>query len=81
MRELTWKDLRMRLEAARDLRNSLVRDDSGGKASFDSLSARRIASQPDGKESGNLTDLANGKGSSRNEGFTPDVAAGSAPRN
>ena len=61
LRVMTWSDLRARLEAARDLRDSCAEDDDGELASFDPFSARRIAAQVEGKQSVNPTDLANRK--------------------
>jgi len=81
LRELTWSDLRSRLEAARDLRASLDRAGDGEEASFDSLSARRIASQADGKDGGNPSDLTNGKVNGAIGCPSHDVPADMAPRN
>lgn len=62
LRELSWADLRSRLEAARDLRVSLARIGVGDPASFDPPAARHVAALEHGKEAVNPSDLANGKG-------------------
>ncbi len=66
LREMTWGDLRSRLEAARDLRASLRANLGAGAdehlASFDAHSARHIAGLAEGKHAVNPEDLANGKG-------------------
>ena len=61
LREMTWSDLRARLDAARDLRLALQADHSEEElASFDALSARLIAAQ-EGKQDINLDGLGKGK--------------------
>ena len=62
LRELTWRDLRSRLEAARDLRVTLARTTPADPASFDAPAARHVAALEHGKEVVNPIDLANGKG-------------------
>lgn len=89
LREVSWSDLRSRLEAARDLRASLraVADEQcvDHWASFDAHSARHIAALTECKHAVNPEDLANGKGggsidvSSANAG--PDADIVSDPRN
>lgn len=62
LRELTWNDLRVRLQAARELHDSLHGVPDDRLASFDASSARRIAALADSKRAVNPEDLANGKG-------------------
>lgn len=62
LREISWSDLRARLDAARDLRASLAQAQDLEGASFDLPAARCIAALGDGKDVVNRTDLANGKG-------------------
>lgn len=73
LRELTWSDLRARLEAARDLRAGMEREHDHPPASFDAGFASCLAARGNGKEDVNPSDLANGKGSGRNEGIAHDV--------
>jgi hypothetical protein len=84
LRELTWSDLRSRLEAARDLRQSLYQpmgeSSDDHLASFDAHSARRIAALAEGKHVVNPEDLANGKGNGCIEGASQDADFGSDPR-
>ncbi len=70
LRELTWADLRARLEAASELRASMERGDSHPGASFDAGFASCIASRENGKDAVNPDDLANGKGNWPNDGAT-----------
>ena len=72
LRELSWGDLRSRLDAARDLRVSLSRVAVEDFASFDALSARHVAALEHGKEVVNPTDLANGKGIGGNTAASHD---------
>lgn len=81
LREISWSDLRARLEAARDLRASLDCDGREALASFDAPFARRIAELGEGKEVVNPSDLANGKGNCPIPGASQDAGFGSAPRN
>jgi len=76
LRELNWSDLRARFEAARDLRAALEDANHSGPASFDAVSARRIAALADGKPIVNPDDLANGKAAGDIEG---PGAAGDRP--
>ncbi|MEO5707336.1 MAG: hypothetical protein ABIT10_09860 [Alteraurantiacibacter sp.] len=62
LRELSWSDLRARLNAARDLRVSLARGLAQDLASFDAPAARHVAALANGKDAVNPTDLANRKG-------------------
>lgn len=62
LRELTWRDLRSRLDAARDLRVTLARAVVQDPASFDAPAARHVAALEHCKEGVNPNDLANGKG-------------------
>ncbi|MCL6249894.1 hypothetical protein M3P36_02370 [Altererythrobacter sp. KTW20L] len=84
LRGLTWSDLCSRLEAERDLRQSLheSRHESHEDhlASFDAHSARRIAALAEGKHVVNPEDLANGKGSGCIDGASHDADFGSDPR-
>jgi hypothetical protein len=61
LRELSWGDLRARLEAARDLRLSLAHSDMTDPASFNAPAARHVAALANGKDAVNLSDLADGK--------------------
>ena len=81
LREVSWSDLRARLEAARDLRSSLSSAGREALASFDAPFARRIAELEDGKGVVNPSDLANGKGTWPIDGVSQDAGFGSAPRN
>lgn len=72
LRELSWADLRSRLEAARDLRVSLARAVVVDLASFDAPAARHMAALENGKESVNPSDLANGKGIGGNTAASHD---------
>ena len=80
LRELTWSDLRARLEAARDLHDSLRAGAEDHFASFDAHSARRIAALAEGKQVVNPDDLANGKGNGCKTGASSGAAIGSDPR-
>lgn len=81
LREMTWRDLRARLDAMRDLRCALRR---GGEAeplaSFDADSARRIAALSNGKRAVNLEDLADGKALGVINGASRDAGCGSDQR-
>jgi hypothetical protein len=61
LREMTWGDLRTRLEATRDLRASLRAVVAERMASFDAHSARHIAGLVENKFDVNPEDLANSK--------------------
>ena len=62
LRELSWADLVARLAASRGVRGAYGQDDEGGEASFDALSASRIAAHHNGKHGVNLDNSSNGKG-------------------
>ena len=62
LRPLSWSDLVARLSAVREQRSPHDDADSGGEASFDAGSARRIAAQHNGKQDVNLDASGNGKG-------------------
>ena len=81
LRELTWGDLRMRLEAARDLRVSLARTAMQDPASFDAPAARHVAALEHGKDAVNPTDLANGKGNGGKTAASHDGSDYRHPRN
>lgn len=81
LRELSWVDLRSRLEAARDLRVSLARAVVEDPASFDAPAARHVAALEHGKEVVNPTDLANGKGIGGNTAASHDGSDYRHPRN
>lgn len=81
LRELSWGDLRMRLDAARDLRVSLARTAVSDFASFDAPAARHVAALEHGKEVVNPTDLANGKGIGGNTAASHDGSDYRHPRN
>ena len=72
LRELSWGDLRSRLEAARDLRVTLARAVVADPASFDAPAARYVAALEHGKETVNPSDLANGKGIGSNTAASHD---------
>ena len=72
LRELTWGDLRSRLDAARDLRVTLARSVVADAASFDAPVARHVAELEHGKEVVNPSDLANGKGIDGNTAASHD---------
>lgn len=80
LRELTWSDLRARLDAARDLHDSLHAGTRDQLASFDAQSARRIAALAEGKHVVNPDGLANGKGNGCMSGASPDAGFGTDPR-
>jgi len=65
LRELTWADLVARLSASRGVRGTVEPADEGGEASFDALSARRLAAHHNGKWPVNPDDLADGKAPQR----------------
>jgi hypothetical protein len=76
LRELSWPDLRARLDAARDLRLSLAHGPDEDPASFDAPAARRVAALANGKDAVNPTDLANGKGTGSNRLASHDASLG-----
>lgn len=76
LREITWSDLRARLDAARDLRASMAQPQDQDGASFDVPAARRIAALGDGKDVINRTDLANGKRTCATTGASHDALSG-----
>jgi hypothetical protein len=81
LRPLTWSDLRARLEAARDFRASMRQGEDGEIASFDAVSARRIAALSNSKHGVNPSDLANRKQNCGTSSPLPNDAPQSAPRN
>jgi hypothetical protein len=80
LREMTWSDLRARLEAARDLHDSMQAGTRDHLASFDAHSARRIAALAEGKHDVNPDGLANGKGNGSIDAASPDAGFGTDPR-
>ncbi|MFC3096635.1 hypothetical protein [Alteraurantiacibacter palmitatis] len=81
LREMTWRDLRARLDAVRDLRCALRRPGEAEKlASFDADSARRIAALSNGKQGVNLEDLADRKALGVITGASRDAGCGSDQR-
>ncbi len=80
LREMTWSDLRARLDAARDLREALHQVEEEHLASFDASSARHIAALAQGKHSVNPDDLANGKGHGCMDAARSVTETGSHPR-
>jgi hypothetical protein len=79
LREMTWSDLRSRLEAARDLRASLQAVAAERLASFDAHSARHIAGLAECKHAVNPEDSANGKVDGRIEGLSADAGTHGGP--
>jgi hypothetical protein len=77
LREISWSDLRARLEAARDLRQSLVLAELTGTASF----GAPVAHWAESKQTVNLSVLGNGKGHHAMPGTLHDAAHTGAPRN
>lgn len=67
LHEISWSDLRARLEAARDLRETMLAAAARRLSSFDAYSAQLIAAQGDGKQPVNPDDLVNGKADGRME--------------
>ncbi|MXO88658.1 hypothetical protein [Alteraurantiacibacter aestuarii] len=61
LRQMTWSDLRARLEAAHDLHAAMGHAHEDGVASFDAHHARHIAALADSKQPVNPDDLAIGK--------------------
>ena len=79
LHELSWSDLRARLEAAADLRRALRAAAVRDLASFDAQSARLIAAQ-EGKHVVNLDDLGSGKANGCIGGEPAGTGTGSDPR-
>jgi hypothetical protein len=79
LRPVNWSDLVARLDAARDLRASLLSHDGEGEASFDPGSAQHIAALCECKRGINLADLVNGKADEAISGATNESAAGNDP--
>ena len=75
-----WSDLVAKLDAARDLRASLLGHAGEGEASFDPHSAQHIAALCEGKRGVNLDDLVDGKVTGGISGAIEDRAAGGDPR-
>ena len=75
-----WPDLVAKLDAARDLRASLLAHAGEGEASFDAHCAQHIAALCEGKRGINLDDLDDGKGTGTISGATDERATGRDPR-
>ena len=75
-----WPDLVAKLDAARDLRASLLADVHEGEASFDPHCAQHIAALCEGKRGINLDDLVDGKDTGGICGGIDERAAGGDPR-
>ena len=75
-----WPDLVAKLDAARDLRASLLAHAGEGEASFDAHCAQHIAALCEGKRGINLDDLVDGKGTGGICGEIDERAAGGDPR-
>jgi hypothetical protein len=75
-----WSDLVAKLDAARDLRASLLAHAGEGEASFDPHCAQHIAALCEGKRGINLDDLVDGKGADSISGAIDERAAGRDPR-
>jgi len=80
LRPVRWSDLVAKLDAARDLRASLLSHGGEGEASFDPGCAQHIAALCDSKRGINLDDLADGKAAGAIGGASEDYAAGKDPR-
>lgn len=74
LREISWGDLRSRLEAARDLRTTIDEREVDRLTSFDAHSARCIAARSDGKDHLNPNNLSHGKGPGGMNSFQKAVA-------
>ena len=75
-----WPDLVAKLDAARDLRASLLAHAGEGEASFDPHCAQHIAALCEGKRGINLDDLVDGKVTGGISGAIEERAAGGDPR-
>lgn len=75
-----WPELVAKLDAARDLRASLLAHAGEGEASFDPHCAQHIAALCEGKRGINLDDLVDGKVNGGICGATDECAAGGDPR-
>ena len=75
-----WSDLVAKLDAARDLRASLLAHAGEGEASFDPHCAQHIAALCEGKRGINLDDLVDGKGTDSISGAIDERATGKDPR-
>jgi hypothetical protein len=75
-----WPDLVAKLDAARDLRASLLAHPEEGEASFDPHCAQHIAALCEGKRGINLDDLVDGKATGGNGSGIDERAAGGDPR-
>ena len=80
LRPVRWSDLVAKLDAARDLRASLLAHECDGEASFDPGCAQHIAALCEGKRGINLDDLANGKAAGGISGLGNEGTAGEDPR-
>ena len=79
LRPVNWSDLVAKLDAARDLRASLLSHDGEGEGSFDPGSAQHIAALCECKQGVNLADLVNGKAEHGMSGAGNESAAGNDP--
>ena len=77
LRPVNWSDLVAKLDAARDLRASLLSHE--GEGSFDPGSAQHIAALCGCKQGVNLADLVNSKAEDGMSGATDGSAAGNDP--
>jgi hypothetical protein len=80
LRPVRWSDLVAKLDAARDLRASLLAHGHEGEASFASGCAQHIAALCEGKRGINLDDLVDGKDTGGICGGIDERAAGGDPR-
>ena len=81
LRTLSWNDLVARLAAARELRGAFAGVGEAGDASFHAGSAARIAAHHNGKQSINLDDSSNGKGTQGNAGSAANGTPTGVARN
>jgi hypothetical protein len=79
LRPVNWSDLVAKLDAARDLRASLLGHDGEGEGSFDPGSAQHIAALCECKQGINLADLVNGKADEGMSRVTNESATGNDP--
>jgi len=80
LRPVRWSDLVAKLDAARDLRASLLAHGHEGEASFDPGSAQHIAALCEGKRGVNFDDLVDGKVAGAISGAIDESAVGGDPR-
>ena len=79
LRPVNWSDLVAKLDAARDLRASLLGQEGEGEGSFDPGSAQHIAALCGCKQGVNLADLVNGKADEAMSGAGNESVAGNDP--